>query len=129
MKEFASVEWQRAQRMLVSARQLADTDPDSSASRAYYAAFHALTALFALRQQTYTRHSAIRAALHRELIQTGQLDVDMGRAYDLLMDLRETGDYGGLTKVTSENAQTAIEKAQAFLAAILAACPEVEQDT
>lgn len=128
MKEFATAEWQRAQRMLASARQLADTDPDSSASRAYYAAFHALTALFALRHQTYTKHSAIRAALHRELIQTGQLDVDMGRAYDLLMDLRETGDYGGLAKVTSENAQTVTEKAQAFLEAILAACPEVEQD-
>jgi len=44
MREFATVEWDRAHRALASAGQLAETDPDSAASRAYYAAFHALTA-------------------------------------------------------------------------------------
>jgi len=51
MREFATVEWDRAHRALASAGQLAETDPDSAASRAYYAAFHPLTALFALRNQ------------------------------------------------------------------------------
>lgn len=91
MKEFAKAEWERADRALASARQLAETDPDSAASRAYYAAFHALTALFALRGQTYSRHSAIRAALHRDLVQAGSLSDESGRDYDFLMDLRETG--------------------------------------
>ncbi len=58
MKEFAAVEWDRAGRALESARQLVDTDPDSAASRAYYAAFHALTAMFALHGQTFTKHSS-----------------------------------------------------------------------
>ena len=53
MKEFAAMEWQRALRALTSGTQLIKTDPDSVASRAYYAAFHALTALFALRGQTF----------------------------------------------------------------------------
>lgn len=48
MKEFAAAEWQRALRTLETAKQDARTDPDSAASRAYYAAFHALTAIFAL---------------------------------------------------------------------------------
>ena len=48
MKDFSAVEWQRALRTLASGRQLIKTDPDSAASRAYYAAFHALTSLFAL---------------------------------------------------------------------------------
>jgi len=56
MREFAAVEWDRAERALESARQLAETDPDSAASRAYYAAFHALTALFGLRGQPMHRH-------------------------------------------------------------------------
>ncbi|MFQ6034407.1 MAG: HEPN domain-containing protein [Sedimentisphaerales bacterium] len=72
MKEFVATEWQRALRTLVSARQLLSTGPDSAASRAYYAAFHALTALFALRGQTFSKHTAIRTALHRELIRSGQ---------------------------------------------------------
>jgi len=53
MKEFAAVEWQRALRTLASGTQLSKTDPDSAASRAYYAAFHALAAMFALRGQTF----------------------------------------------------------------------------
>ncbi len=129
MKQFADAEWQRALRALASAAQLADTDPDSAASRAYYATFHALTALFALRGQTYAKHSAIRAALHRELVRTGELDTQMGRDYDLLMDLRETGDYGGVAQVTPQSAKTAVDKAKSFLAAIRGACPELNRET
>jgi len=128
MKAFARAEWQRAQRALVSARQLADTDPDSAASRAYYAAFHALTAILAMRGQAYRKHSAIRAALHRDLLQTAELDQAAGREYDFLMDLRETGDYGGLARVTSDNARMAAGKAEAFLQAIRQACPELDDD-
>jgi len=129
MRAFADAEWQRALRALSSAGQLVQSDPDSAASRAYYAAFHALTALFALRGETYTKHSAIRAALHRELVQAGEVDKKTGRAYDFLMDLRETGDYGGLAQVTPQNARAAVEKAEAFLAAIRQACPELQQET
>ena len=39
MKEFATMEWQRAASALEAARKLANTHPDSAASRAYYAAF------------------------------------------------------------------------------------------
>ena len=99
MKKFAAIEWERARRALASARQLVETDPDSAASRAYYAAFHGLTALFALRGKTFSKHSAVRAALHRELVQPGLFDKDTARDYDFLLDLREAGDYGGVTHV------------------------------
>jgi len=85
MREFAAVEWDRAERALESARQLVETDPDSAASRAYYAAFHALTALFGLRGQTFTKHSSLRAALHRDLVQPGLLSKESGKDYDFLM--------------------------------------------
>lgn len=128
MKQFALTEWQRALRTLASARQLVESDPDSAASRAYYAAFHALTAMLALRGQTFNKHSAIRAALHRDLLQTGVLDKEMGYAYDFLMDLRETGDYGGLAQVTNENARSAVEKAETFIKGIRQASPELDQE-
>ncbi len=126
MKEFAAMEWQRALRTLASGRKLVETDPDSAASRAYYAAFHALTALFALRGQTYSRHSALRAALHSELIKTGRWDKELGRAYDFLMDMRETGDYGGVIEVSQSDAQMSLEKAQAVIEAVKKDCPELE---
>jgi len=129
MREFAQAEWQRAHRTLASARQLVETDPDSAASRAYYAAFHALTAALALRGQTHAKHAAVRAALHRDLIQPGQLNHETGRIYDFLMDLRETGDYGGLAQVTPDNAKSAAEKARTFVEAIRQACPGLDQVT
>ena len=126
MKEFAAMEWQRALRALASGTQLIKTDPDSAASRAYYAAFHALTALFALRGQTFSKHSALRGALHRELIKTGHWDVKLGRAYDFLMDMRETGDYGGLVSVKPNDAKMALDKAKTIIEAVKQNCPEFE---
>ena len=127
MKEFAASEWQRAHRALASAEKLVKSDPDSSASRVYYAAFHALTALFALRDQTFSKHSAIRAALHRDLVQTEQFEAQLGQDYDFLMDLREAGDYGGIAHVTADSAATAVRKAKAFIEAVGRTCPELSK--
>jgi len=126
MKEFAAVEWQRALRTLASGTQLIQTDPDSAASRAYYAAFHALTAMFALRGQTFLKHSALRGALHRELIKAGLWEVELGRAYDFLMDMRETGDYGGLVRVKPIDAEMALDKAKTIIEAVKQNCPGFE---
>jgi uncharacterized protein (UPF0332 family) len=125
MKEYALSQWQRAVRTLASARQLLETDPDSAASRAYYAAFHSVTALFALRGQAFSKHSAVRAALHRELIRSGQWTAELGRAYDFLMDMRETGDYGGLVQVSKDDAEMSIEKAESVIKAVKTICPEL----
>lgn len=118
MKDFAVSEWNRAWRTLNSGKLLLKTDPDSSVSRAYYASFHGLTAYFALREMTFSKHTAIRSALHKELICTKLLKADIGQAYDFLMDLREVGDYGGINKVSEENAEMALEKSEAILNSI-----------
>jgi uncharacterized protein (UPF0332 family) len=48
MNQEALALWLRAVRSYKSAAKLADEDPDAAASRTYYAAFHAVSALFAL---------------------------------------------------------------------------------
>ncbi|MBK7876494.1 MAG: HEPN domain-containing protein [Planctomycetes bacterium] len=61
--------WDRAHQALRSAELLAAAgDHDGAASRAYYAAFHALSALFESEGRTFTKHTHIEAALHRDLI-------------------------------------------------------------
>ena len=47
--------------------------PRFLASRAYYAAFHGVTAVLAGRGMEFTKHTAVRAALQRDLIQAGLL--------------------------------------------------------
>ena len=127
MREFATTELQRALSDLAAAKKLVDTHPDPAASRAYYAAFHALTALFALRGQSFSKHSAIRAALHRDLIRSGEWSAELGRAYDFLMDARAKGNYGGLMRVSEEDAKISLEKAAEIIEAVRRSCPELDQ--
>ncbi len=126
MKKFACAEWERALQTLSSGERLVESDPDSAASRAFYAAYHAVTSLFALRGESFTKHSAVRAAVHRDLVNTGTWPAELGRAYDYLLDMRELGDYGGLMRVSPENAKTALEKSRRILEAVRQAQPELD---
>ena len=124
MKEFIRSQWMKAMRSLAAAEATLDTDPDSAASRAYYAAFHGVTATLSGRGMEFTKHTAVRAALHRDLIQSGALSVDLGRDYDFLLDLRETADYGGVAEASLASATKAIEKARTILAALQPLLPD-----
>ena len=124
MKEFIRRQWTKAMRSLAAAEATLVTDPDSAASRAYYAAFHGVTATLAARGMDFTKHTAVRAALHRDLIQSGALSVELGRDYDFLLDLRETVDYGGVAEASLASATKAIEKARMILAALQPLLPD-----
>lgn len=125
MTEFAGSEWKRAEGALAAAKALVEIDPDSAASRAYYAAFHAVSALFALRGQSFSRHSAVRAAVHRDLVRAEGWSPEFGQDYDFLLDLRSAGDYGGIKHVLSEDARSAVDTARRVLDAAAKACPEL----
>jgi uncharacterized protein (UPF0332 family) len=112
-------------RALQTARRLAKDDPDAASSRAYYAEFHAVSALFARRGQSFSKHTAIRAAIHRDLVRTGHWPRELGLAYDLLLDLRETADYGGLSEVSTESALQAVQSADQIVAGVLEQCPDL----
>ena len=59
--------WARALQALRTAEELVDRDPDASSSRAYYAAFYAVSALLAFEQVSHSKHTAIERAVHRDL--------------------------------------------------------------
>ncbi len=124
MKEFIRSQWTKAMRSLAAAEATLDTDPDSAASRAYYAAFHGVTAVLASRGMEFTKHTAVRAALHRDLIQSGAISANLGRDYDFLLDLRETADYGGVAEASLTSATKAIEKARTILSALQPLVPD-----
>jgi uncharacterized protein (UPF0332 family) len=58
--------WKRALRALETAEGLVERDPDASSSRAYYAAFYAVSALLILEGHDLVKHTAIERAVHRE---------------------------------------------------------------
>ena len=116
--------WLRAVRSYQTASKLVEEDPDAAASRAYYAAFYAVSAFFALQGETFTQHRAVEAAVHRDLVRSKTWSVELGAAFSWLVRLRRTGDYGGSMHVSPDEAQEAVDKARSILQAVRTTGPE-----
>ena len=86
--------WLKARDSLSSARLEFEAVSYSFAmNRLYYAAFYGVCAVLLERQQSFTKHSGVRAAFHRQFIKTGLLDKKWGQLYDQLFEDRQEGDY------------------------------------
>lgn len=110
--------WDRAKDALQVARHDLAISPDAAASRAYYAAFYAVSARFALAGRTFKKHSAVEAAVHRDLVNTGAWPTELGHAYSRLVEARTVGDYGEGEHVASIDAAQTVEIADEILRAI-----------
>ncbi len=107
--------WNRAKKAIAVARATLSLDSDSAASRAYYAAFYAVSARFALEGRSFRRHSGVEAAVHRDLVKTGIWSVQLGEGYSRLAEVRSIGDYGEAEHVSEKHAAEAIEIATEIL--------------
>jgi uncharacterized protein len=116
--------WKRALQALQTAETLAESDPDASASRAYYAAFYAVSALLAFQGLAFSKHTAIERAVHRDLVRPGLWPAEIGAGFSWLATLRYTGDYGGEEHVQPEDARAAVEKARLILETVRDSAPE-----
>ena len=91
---------------------------DFAASRAYYAAFYAATAVLLCEESEFSKHSGVIASIHREFVKTGRLDKRYGKDLNWLFELRGIGDYGATVHVSRRDAEKAIRVAEEFLRAI-----------
>ena len=125
MRAFAEKLWERAKTALSAAEHDLPVSCDAAASRAYYAAFFAVSALFALEGKQFSKHSAVNAAVHRDLVRAGRWTSDLGRDYSYLMSTRDVSDYGGMRSVSLEEAKECLASARRILGAVI----EVFEDT
>ena len=110
---------ERAERSIDAAKQLAEGRYyDFAASRAYYAAFYAATAVLLQDGLELSKHSAVIALIHQRFVKLGKLEKEQGKALNWLFELRSVGDYGGAAHVSRFEVEEAIEAAEKFLAAI-----------
>jgi uncharacterized protein (UPF0332 family) len=119
--------WERAVEAKQSAAVLIDVSPDRAAATAYYAAFFAVSALFTLQGRSFRKHSAVEAAVHRDLVKPGLWPVELGANYSELQALRHTGDYGVLERVSTEDARAALDMAGHILDADRRARPDLQE--
>lgn len=108
-----------ARKKVEAAKYLCDTGYyNDSASRAYYAAFHAVSMLLFLHDQAYSRHGQLIGAFNRDFIATGKLSKELGKALGRLYDTRQTADYDVFDRASAEEADQGITDAKEIIAAI-----------
>lgn len=118
MKDPAARLWHRAKEASRAAAHVLPVSPDAAASRAYYSAFYAVSALFASEGKAFKRHSGVERAVHRDLVKAGRWPKELGAQYSELLGLRATSDYDVLRSVSPEDAENAIGMARKILRAV-----------
>ena len=111
----------KASRALASARLLLDAgDTDGACNRAYYAMFDAARAALAVADDEgmiAKTHSGLISAFSLRFVKTAEIPVELGKALNAVSELRQAGDYTGLT-MPKDKAAWAMTRAEAFVAAI-----------
>ncbi len=120
---------ERAEQAIEAAgKLLSDGYYDFAASRAYYAAFYAATALLLKEGMEFSKHSGVIATIHKRFIKTGKLEKSFGKDLNWLFELRSVGDYGVTVHVPKQEAEQAIEAARRFVQAAQFKLQEAENE-
>jgi uncharacterized protein (UPF0332 family) len=115
---------ERADTNLQVARELLDKEYyDVSASRAYYAAFYAASALLLNEGIDTSKHSGVIALIHQRFVKSGKLSKEQGRNLNWLFELRSVGDYGVSLHVGLDDARRAVQVAEDFFEAVRTLLP------
>jgi uncharacterized protein (UPF0332 family) len=103
----------KASRMLDGARSAFDAGfYEDAVSRAYYAAFHAISATLAVKQLSFSSHGQTLGAFNREIVSAGLVPKDAFRRLQRLFADRQTGDYSATKSIEQSNAESNIADAE-----------------
>jgi uncharacterized protein (UPF0332 family) len=104
---------QKAEEKLRVAELLLKEDaPSDAASRAYYAAFHAVTALHLSRGNAYTSHGQVIGRFNKDFVKTGILPGTFTRILTRLFEDRQSGDYDVADALSQEDAERDVADAR-----------------
>ncbi|VAX24294.1 hypothetical protein MNBD_NITROSPINAE02-114 [hydrothermal vent metagenome] len=120
--------WGRAGASIKSSRILLTNDPDGSSSRAYYAAFYAISALFALRNRFFDQDADVEKAVHGDLAKEGSWPQNLGSDYSFLCSLKAVADYGVLNHASPEETAEGMMAAAKIMKAVYDAHPDIFGD-
>lgn len=110
---------EKAEAALASARaERAAGRFDFAVNRAYYAAFYAASAALLHRGRHFTKQTGLRAALHRDLVRSGALAAEWGKAFDRLFEGRQRADYLEFAAFEATEVETLIADAAGFVGEI-----------
>ena len=93
-QELVNYWFRKADESLQSAKsEFQEARLNFAVNRLYYAMFYSVTALLMAKGVNLSKHTAIRAAFHRDFIHTNLIEKVFGKLYDELFHARHQGDY------------------------------------
>lgn len=90
----------------------------TAANRLYYACYYAATALLLNDGYETHTHSGVKTLLGLHYIKKGRIEKPFGKMYDLLFNLRQTGDYEDRININENDIVPLVEPAEKFIAVI-----------
>ena len=109
----------KARRKLVTARKLIEQEElEDAAGRAYYAMYHAAFAALLPKRASPRTHKGLATMLSMHRVKTGEISVDLYRAFVAARDQREYGDYEVATIIGPELARRTVADAATFIDAV-----------
>jgi hypothetical protein len=116
LEGFVEASLRRAEKALRAAKILLEYDElEDSASRAYYAMFHAIKALLYSKGIRSKSHKGTISLFGEHIIKRGILDREFADAVRKAFDLRQKSDYEIYTGLSEEAVKELIDKAEKLI--------------
>jgi uncharacterized protein (UPF0332 family) len=91
-----------------------------SVNRIYYACFYAVSAVLLQKGLRFKKHSGVRAAFHKHIVNPGLISREPGQFYDEIFEARQRGDYIELVLFEKEQVEKWLQRASEFVKAVRA---------
>jgi|LSQX01.2.fsa_nt_gb uncharacterized protein (UPF0332 family) len=88
---------------------------DIAVSNLYYAMFYIITAALTKKEIYLGKHSAVKAAFHRDFVNTKIVDKQYGKLYQKLFDDRHTADYSPIITFEKDEVKERIQQVSVFI--------------
>lgn len=90
------------------------------ASRAYYAVFHAISAVLFSRDLSFSSHAQVVGEFNRSFVKSGEFPPDTTRKLQRLFEDRQTADYDVIATVDELTARQDLNDAESIVASCAA---------
>jgi uncharacterized protein (UPF0332 family) len=106
----------KANEKLTAARTMLEAGLfDDASSRAYYAAFHAVTAVLGTRGLSFSSHGQTIGAFNKEFVLNGRFDPSCFRMIQRLFKNRQVGDYDVIKHLDRSTAENDVKDAESIV--------------
>ena len=90
----------------------------TAANRLYYACYYAVGALLVQNGFEAQTHKGTINQMGMHFVKTGLLSAELGKMYQRLFELRQTGDYSDWIAIEEEDIKPLVEKAEHFISTV-----------